>query len=95
MIKLVQDIFGGSDVFMEFQHPSLNFEKSTRNVSFDVFVPATDKFPAIAFEYQGLQHYVDTELMKNADDVSNRDGQKRDLCEKVRIFLRCDQIMFK
>lgn len=65
-----------------YAHPQLRYENG-QNMELDVFVPAY----ALAFEYQGEQHYHELSHFLSGDVVQEKDIQKRKLCRNIGITL--------
>jgi hypothetical protein len=63
-------------------HPQLRYANG-QNMELDVFVPAY----ALAFEYQGEQHYHELSHFMSGDVIQEKDTQKRKLCRNIGITL--------
>lgn len=64
------------DVLINYRHPELIHSASKRTMELDFYIPSMK----LAFEYQGLQHYVNK-------GARNRDLEKQQACIKMGITL--------
>eukprot|EP01127_Copromyxa_protea_P021077 TRINITY_DN7155_c0_g1_i1.p1 TRINITY_DN7155_c0_g1~~TRINITY_DN7155_c0_g1_i1.p1 ORF type:complete len:593 (-),score=123.15 TRINITY_DN7155_c0_g1_i1:168-1946(-) len=71
------------EVVEEFTREDLKFSDSGATIVLDVFVPELN----LAFEYQGIQHYKDTEIFGESTKYSSRDVVKKKVCSNVGITI--------
>ena len=81
-LKLLE-IFPNVDIQMDYKHPELIFTQSNQRMQLDIFIPSL----ALAFEYQGEQHYHHTYLYGSAKDQQKNDLRKKDECKQFGITL--------
>jgi hypothetical protein len=80
---MIKVLFPESVVIMNYRHPDMKYSGSKKPLELDIFVPHL----ALAFEYQGEQHYMPKELFGSAKDRLERDSQKRAKCLQNGITL--------
>eukprot|EP01114_Cavostelium_apophysatum_P021810 TRINITY_DN7703_c0_g1_i1.p1 TRINITY_DN7703_c0_g1~~TRINITY_DN7703_c0_g1_i1.p1 ORF type:complete len:1057 (-),score=241.58 TRINITY_DN7703_c0_g1_i1:7-3177(-) len=83
LFETLKEIFPDTDVFMEFSDSDLVFAGSNQRIELDVAIP---RFK-LAFEYQGEQHFFNSNRFGLSDGQKQRDQLKRLTCEKVGITL--------
>lgn len=80
LLSMVRTLFPSHEVEEE---ASVGERASGRPLSIDVFVPDL----ALAFEFQGAQHFSDVQVFSPKEDVARRDQEKREACTRQAITL--------
>jgi hypothetical protein len=82
MMRVLRQIFPTACIEENFFHPDMIFETSKRKAQIDAFISSL----AIAFEFQGEQHYGAHIYGHTSRSISN-DAEKRSFCSKLGVTL--------
>jgi hypothetical protein len=80
---MVQELFSGHDVKLDFIHREIKFSRSHTPMQLDIYIPSL----SLAFEYQGEQHYFTHYLFGSPDIQQQRDVEKQQTCKAAGITL--------
>ena len=89
LFNIIQSLFPDHDIRFDFKHPELRFKKSNFRMELDIWMPEI----GIAIEYQGEQHFHETNFGGNYDvtqaleSQKSRDQEKREACLEIGISL--------
>jgi hypothetical protein len=95
LFKMVQDLFSGTEVLMNYRHPDLLFSHSGARMELDILIKIilvylTDIYIptlSLAFEHQGIQHYHHHYNIGSSIISKKRDQEKQIACKKNNITL--------
>jgi hypothetical protein len=80
---MVQELFEGHDVTYDYSHPQLRFRRTSAPMQLDIYIPSL----ALAFEYQGEQHYGAHYLYGSSEHQRAKDMEKQQRCKQEGITL--------
>eukprot|EP01114_Cavostelium_apophysatum_P000432 TRINITY_DN10397_c0_g1_i2.p1 TRINITY_DN10397_c0_g1~~TRINITY_DN10397_c0_g1_i2.p1 ORF type:complete len:506 (+),score=124.86 TRINITY_DN10397_c0_g1_i2:145-1662(+) len=80
LFKILVEMFPGDDVLIGYPFDD---PESNKTYELDIFIPSLK----LAFEYQGVQHYVSSDRFGDHKTHQRRDAQKKDICDKNGIIL--------
>jgi hypothetical protein len=78
----LERLLPGQVIYEDHLHPDLLFQSGQR-IQLDLFSPGL----ALAFEYQGAQHYFDVPCFSPQRHYAERDQEKREACQRQGICL--------
>jgi hypothetical protein len=82
LFRMMRHLLPYAIVLMDYVHPSMEYSMEHRgNIQLDIFVPSL----SLAIEYQGIQHYNNTEKFGSFKEQRDRDIIKRDVCKRCKI----------
>lgn len=70
-------MFPNQTIHEDYKHKEMKFMRSSRPMELDIFLPELN----LAFEYQGYQHFHDSEVFGSAEVRIARDQEKRQACD--------------
>jgi len=79
----VTHLFPAQIVKLNHIHPTLRYARNNRHVEFDIFITELN----LALEYQGEQHFHQTNIYGSLQFQKMRDKEKREKCERSGITL--------